>query len=179
MLLFIIVGIIIFFIYTKKDTPGYKKWMSKIIIKLPIFGELISKIYLARFCGSMEMLLSSKVNMARSILMVKQMIDFYPIQCTLDEIESDIIKGLSLNEALAKHKVYDHRLVYLVKVGEEVNKINTFLGELNKQYNEEVDYKTSIIGSLIEPFLIVFLGIIVGLILIAMYLPLFQLSNNF
>ena len=68
---------------------------------------------------------------------------------------------------------------YLIKVGEEVNRLDYFFEKISVQYTEEVEYRTNTISSLLEPFIIIFLGLIVGVILIAMYLPMFQMSNSF
>ena len=70
-------------------------------------------------------------------------------------------------------------MISLVKVGEEVNQLELFFDKIAKQYADEVEHQTSLISSMVEPFMIIFLGLIVGVILIAMYLPLFQLSTTF
>jgi type IV pilus assembly protein PilC len=80
---------------------------------------------------------------------------------------------------MGEHEVFPKRLVSLVKVGEEVNQLDIFFDKIAKQYTDEIEHQTGLIGSLIEPIMIIFLGLVVGVILIAMYLPLFQLSNSF
>jgi type IV pilus assembly protein PilC len=171
-------GIGIFF-YLNKQTIWYRKYHAKVLLKIPIIGPIFHKIYLARFCNSLYLLMASKVSMVRAISLVKQMIDFYPIEKAMEEIESKLINGATLHSCLAMYPIFDKKMVYLIKVGEEVNKVDRFLDQLNKQYSDEVEYKSSMIGSLIEPVMIVFLGLVVGVVLIAMYLPLFQLGNSF
>jgi len=172
------VGIVIFFMLNRKQ-EWYRKYYAKIILKTPVVGPIFHKLYLARFCNSMHLLLSSRVDMVRAIAMVRLMIDFYPIEKALEEIEPKIVNGASLFTCLSEYKIFDRRMVYLIKVGEEVNKVDRFLDQLHKQYAEDAEHKSALIGSLIEPVMIVLLGIIVGVILIAMYLPLFQLGNSF
>ena len=167
------------FFYMNKKKEWYRKYHSKILLKIPILGPIFHKIYLARFCNSLYLLMASKVSMVRAISLVKQMIDFYPIEKAMEEIESKLINGATLHSCLAAYPVFDKKMVYLIKVGEEVNKVDRFLDQLNKQYSDEVEYKSAMIGSLIEPIMIVFLGLVVGVVLIAMYLPLFQLGNSF
>ncbi|MNY41183.1 type IV pilin biogenesis protein [compost metagenome] len=70
-------------------------------------------------------------------------------------------------------------MIQLIKVGEEVNRMDYFFEKIAAQYTEEVEYRTNTISSLLEPLIIIFLGLVVGLILIAMYLPMFQMSNSF
>jgi type IV pilus assembly protein PilC len=70
-------------------------------------------------------------------------------------------------------------MISLVKVGEEVNRLEQFFEKLAKQYTDEVEHKSSLLSSVVEPLLIIFLGFVVGLILVAMYLPMFQLGKSF
>jgi type IV pilus assembly protein PilC len=82
-------------------------------------------------------------------------------------------------ELLHNQIVSPSKMIQLVKVGEETNQLDYFFGKISEQYIEEVEYKTSTLSSMMEPLIIIFLGFIVGVILIAMYLPLFQMSNSF
>jgi type IV pilus assembly protein PilC len=140
--------------------------------------NMISKIYLARFCQSMNLLISSKTPLVTAIELVKKMIGFYPIEISLEIMQEDIMKGQPLHISLSKFKIYNKRMVSLIKVAEEVNQLDTMFAKLAKQYTDEVEHETSILGSLIEPIMIIFLGLLVALILVAMYLPLFQMSNT-
>ncbi|WP_026898450.1 type II secretion system F family protein [Daejeonella oryzae] len=157
----------------------FRKISSLIILKIPVIGNLVQKIYLARFCNSMRLLINARLPLLRAISLTKQMIGYYPIENSLSKIEDDILKGKSLNQSLQLFDIYPSKMAMLIKVGEETNQLDYFFGKLSEQYIEEVEYKTSTISSLMEPLIIIFLGIIVGLILIAMYLPLFKMSNSF
>ena len=105
------------------------------------------------------------------------MIDFYPIEQSLIVIENDIMNGISLHKSLEKFSIYPKRMVSLVKVGEEVNQLEGFFEKIGKQYTEDVEHKTGMISSFIEPIMIIFLGLVVGTILVAMYLPLFSIGR--
>jgi type IV pilus assembly protein PilC len=94
-------------------------------------------------------------------------------------VEDDILRGQSLHESMRQFKIYPSKMIQLIKVGEETNQLDYFFGKISEQYIEEVEYKTSTISSTMEPLIIIFLGLIVGVILISMYLPLFQMSNSF
>jgi len=115
----------------------------------------------------------------RAIALIRQMISYYPIESSLQKVESDIMNGKSLHESLQQFSVYPSKMIQLVKVGEETNQLDYFFERISQQYIEEVEYKTSTLSSAMEPLIIIFLGLIVGVILIAMYLPLFQMSNSF
>ncbi len=174
---FIILTLLIVFLYSQRQTIWFRKSSANLLLRTPIINSMIRKIYLARFCQSMNLLISAKTPLVSAIELVKKMISFYPIEISLEIIQQDIMKGQPLHTSLAKFKIYNKRMISLIKVAEEVNQLDTMFGKLAKQYSDEVEHQTSILGSLIEPLMIILLGFIVGAILVAMYLPLFQMSS--
>jgi len=169
--------IIILFFYYQHKKEWFRKVSSQIMLRTPIMKNMISKIYLARFCQSMNLLISAKTPLVTAIDLVEKMVGFYPIEISLQKIREDIMKGHSLHSSLSKFPIYNKRLISLIKVAEEVNQLDTMFAKLAKQYSDEVDHQTTILGSLIEPIMIIFLGALIAIILIAMYLPLFQMSS--
>ena len=177
--LFISFAFFIFFFIFNKRKHWFRKTSSAMILGLPLIGDIVRKVYLARFANTMRLLVSTDTPLLRSIALVKQMIGFYPLESTLEEVEKSILKGESLHKSLSNFPFYPPKLVQLIKVGEEVNRLDYFFEKIASQYTDEVEYKTGTISSLLEPLIIIFLGLVVGLILIAMYLPMFQMSNSF
>lgn len=177
---FVIVIVLIagFIMFTRK-TEKFREIFSGLVLRTPLIGNLVQKIYLARFCNSMRLLINAKLPLLRAIALIRQMIRYYPIESSLQKVEDDIMKGKSLHESLQQFKVYPSKMIQLVKVGEETNQLDYFFGKISEQYIGEVEYKTTTLSSMMEPLIIIFLGFIVGVILIAMYLPLFQMSNSF
>ncbi|WP_238381831.1 type II secretion system F family protein [Mucilaginibacter pedocola] len=165
--------------YAFRNAPAFKAFTSQSILRIPVVGGLVQKVYLARFCNSMRLLISSKLPLLKAIALVRQMIDFYPIASSLQQVEEDIMRGKTLHESLQRFPIYPRKMTQLVKIGEEAGQLDYFFDKLSVQYVEEVEYKTSTLSSVMEPIIIVFLGLVVGLILISMYLPLFQMSNGF
>jgi len=88
------------------------------------------------------------------------------------------MNGKSLHETMAQFPVYNRRMVSLVKVGEEVNKLDVFFDKMAKQFSSDVDHQTGLLNTFLEPAMIIFLGFVVGFILLAMYLPMFQMSTS-
>ena len=170
--------IVAFILFTRK-TEKFREVFSRLVLRIPVIGNLVQKIYLARFCNSMRLLINAKLPLLRAIALIKQMIRYYPIESSLQKVEDDIMRGKSLHESMQQFKVYPSKMIQLVKVGEETNQLDYFFGKISEQYIEEVEYKTSTLSSMMEPLIIIFLGLIVGVILISMYLPLFQMSNSF
>ncbi len=174
--LIILTIIAVLYIFRKKD--WYRNYSSKILLSIPLIGEIARKIYIARFCLSMELLMSSKTPIMNAIKLLKIMIGFYPIEVSLQTIEKDILQGSSLNESMAKFKIFDKRMVSLIRVAEEVNQLDVIFNKLKTQYSKEVEHQTSLIGSVLEPVMIIFIGIFVAIILVSMYLPMFKLSTS-
>jgi len=177
--LILLIGISIAFYLFYRKKLWFRKVSSQLILKIPMAGDLVKKIYLARFANTMRLLVSTDTPLLRSIGLVRQMIDYYPIETSLLEVEQSILKGESLHRSLAAFPFYPPKMIQLVKVGEEINRMDHFFEKIASQYTEEVEYRTNTISSLLEPLIIIFLGLVVGVILIAMYLPMFQMSNSF
>lgn len=170
--------ILLVFLYSQRKKDTHRKFFSVIVLRLPFFGKLIQDIYIARFCHIMGLLSSAKVPMLQSVSMVAKMISFYPMEITMKKIEEDILTGSPLYKSLEKYPIYSKRIVSLIKVGEEVNQLDNIFEKLAEQLSNEIEYKTGLLSSLLEPLLIIFLALVVGTILISMYLPMFQLSSG-
>lgn len=174
--LFLLVATVVIGIYTQRKKDAVRKIGAKILLAMPIFGGIYRQIFLARFAQAMYFLLGANVPLLKTVGLVKQMVGFYPIEQSLLQAEKDILAGEMLNKTLNKSNFYPSRLIALLKVGEEASNLDEMFKKVANEYNKEVERKTATIGSLIEPVLIVCLGGLVGFILVAMYLPLFQLS---
>jgi type IV pilus assembly protein PilC len=175
----IVIAVIAGLIWYSRKTERYRQFISALVLRLPLAGNIVQKIYLARFCNSMRLLINARLPLLRAIALSRQMIGYYPIESSLQKVEDDILKGKSLHQSLQQFSIYPAKMIQLLKVGEETNQLDYFFARISEQYIDEVEYKTSTISSMMEPLIIIFLGAIVGVILIAMYLPMFQMSNSF
>ena len=143
----------------------------------PFIGELVRKMYIGQFTQAVALLTTAKVPVLNSIQLTKKMIDFYPLQVALTDVESKILSGMNLSDSLRDHKVFDNKMVSLLKVAEETNQNEFIFERLTMQYNDEIQYKSKMLSTVLEPVIIIFLGAFVAIILIAMYLPMFTLSS--
>ncbi len=155
----------------------YKAAKDKLILKLPFIGNFVKHVYLAQFTQAVSLLTSSKVSVIQSIQLVKQMINFYPLQHALATVEHHILKGESLSLSLSQHKLFDDKMIALVKVAEETNQTEFIFKRLNTQYNTQVQQQSKMLSTIMEPIIILIVGVLVGVILVAMYLPMFKLSS--
>jgi len=175
----LVLGLLIYFLYTNRNRDRFRDLSSRLVLKIPVIGELVTKIYLARFCNTMRLLISTKIPLLRAIAMSRHTIGFYPVEQSLKKVEQEIMAGKSLHLSLQEFPIYPPKMIQLVKVGEEINKLDYFFENIADQYVKEVEHQTSTVSKLIEPLIIIFLGLVVGFILISMYLPMFEMSNSF
>lgn len=171
--------IILFFAYQSfKNKTWFRKNQSLLLLNIPLFGPLMRKIYLARFCQSMALMTSAHTPLTQALDLVSRMIRLYPFEVALSSIRDDLFHGKLFHESLSRFPVFESRMVALIKVGEETNQLETIFKRLYEQYTEETDHKTTLISSMLEPLLIVVVGGMVAVILISMYLPMFRLGNS-
>lgn len=179
-ILLVIVGVIISIVIGHKilkNNDTYRTITSKILLKLPFFGNLIRKIYLARFCQSLGLLLSAKTPLITSLELTEKMISFYPLKKAIQQTKIDVLKGEPLAASLKKHPFFTPKIISLTTIGEQINELDSMYDNLANQYNEDIDHSTKMIGTILEPLMIVIIGSIVGFIMVAMYSPIFNLSK--
>lgn len=160
-----------------KKKEWYQKIVSRLILKIPFIGELVRKIHLAQFTQAVAFLTGANVPLLNSLELTKKMIDFYPLKTALTEVEKDVIIGNVLSKSLEPYSIFDSRMISLIRVAEETNQNEYIFEKLTVQYNEDVQHKSKMLSTILEPIIIVVLGSLVALILISMYLPMFKLST--
>lgn len=173
----LLVGALSAYGYSQRKEIWFRSLTAKMALRIPVFGKLIEKIYLARMCQSMSLLLSAKTPLVSTLDLVEEMIGFYPIEHALQEVKQGIRKGDSLHIGMSRFPIFDKRMISLTKIAEEINQLDATYNRLAKQYQDDIDYRTKLIGTIIEPLIIVIIGSIVGVIMVSMYLPMFNLSN--
>ncbi len=164
-------------IYLIKKKRWFKRGKDQFLARFPVLGKFIRTVHLSQFAQAVSLLVSAKVPMVSSIQMVKKMVNFIPLQEALEDVENSLLKGRSLSDSLQGHAIFDDKMISLVKVAEETNQTEFIFERLNEQYDQQVQQRSKLLSTVLEPFIIVFIGIVVGVILIAMYLPMFELSN--
>lgn len=163
--------------YRQRNKNWFRDISSRIMLSIPVIGSIVHKIYLSRFANTMALLNSSKVPLLQALQMTRQMIGFYPIEASLYAIEEKVMNGIPFHKSMEEHPIYPLKMITLVKVGEQVNQLELFFTRISEQYGNEVEHQTGMLSKLLEPLIIVVLGFVVGLILIAMYLPMFRLGQ--
>jgi type IV pilus assembly protein PilC len=173
----LIFATLIAFHFYFKSNNWYRNIISNFVLKIPIFGILIKKIYLSRFSQSMSLLLNSKTSLILSLELTEKMINFFPIEVALKDTQMELIKGNTLSNSMNKHKIFDEKIIAMIMVGEQVNKLEIMFDKIHNQLDEEIEHQSKMIGVIIEPLIIIILGVIVGVVMIAMYAPMFDFSK--
>jgi type IV pilus assembly protein PilC len=176
-LFLVIITSISIMIISQKKQQWFRDYSSAIFLKIPIFGNLITKIYLTRLCQSMTLLLNTKTPLLNSLDLVEKMISYYPIEIAIKHIKKGIMNGENLHSNLDKHPIFPKKFISLIKIAEETNQLEKSFERISIQYQEEIEHNTKVIGTIIEPLIIVLIGLIVGVIMVSLYLPMFNLSN--
>ena len=165
--------------YLIRRRPRIRSIRSKILYATPILSELFKNYYLGRFSRYMYLLTSSKVGIISALQLTRKVISCYPLEIGLEVVEDEVMKGSSLSAAMESNPFFDEKTVALIKVGEEVNQLEEMFLELSDEYYEDFEQQTEVLNKFLEPALILFLGVVVGAILVALYLPMFKLSSSF
>jgi type IV pilus assembly protein PilC len=171
------IGVLIFaFMKFKNTRSGARVW-DRVKLKFPVFGKLIHKIALARFSRTFAALLRSGVPILETLRIVGQSSGNTQVETAVEKTAISIEKGENLAMAMGQHKIFSPMLVRMVAAGEQTGKVDVMLEKISDFYDEEIEATLNGLTSLIEPLLIVFLGVVVGTIVICMFLPIFKLNQ--
>jgi type IV pilus assembly protein PilC len=159
-----------------RSTRGKQLW-DRWKLKLPVFGPLIHKICMSRFARTFAQLIRSGVPILEVLDIVGGASGNHVVETSIKGVGSDVEKGDNLSVALSKKTIFPPMMLRMVAAGEATGKIDTMLEKMADFWDEEIEAMLDALTSLIEPMLIVFLGVIVGGIVIAMFLPIFKLNE--
>jgi len=158
-------------------TKGGREFWDRTRIKLPIFGHIAHKICLARFTRTLASLIRSGVPILEVLGIVANTCGNVVMEKAIRTAMSDIEKGDGISNALSKHPVFPTMIIRMMTAGEQTGKIDSMLERIADFLDEEIETVLAGLTSLIEPLLIVFLGVVVGGIVICMFLPIFKMSE--
>ena len=163
-------------LYYIKTKQGREFW-DKQRIKLPIFGPIAHKICLARFTRTLASLVRSGVPILEVLQIVSQTVGNVVMEKAVKSAALDIERGEGISQALSKHPIFPNMIIRMLSAGEQTGNIDSMLERVADFLDEEIDGTLSGLMSLIEPLLIVFLGVVIGGMVICMFLPIFNLAN--
>jgi len=162
--------------YFIKTKPGREFWDAR-RIKLPVFGAIAHKICLARFTRTLASLIRSGVPILEVLQIVSQTVGNVVMEKAIKTAAGDIERGEGISAALGKNPIFPSMVIRMLSAGEQTGNIDSMLERVANFLDEEIESTLSGLMSLIEPMLIVFLGVVIGGMVICMFLPIFNLAN--
>jgi type IV pilus assembly protein PilC len=172
----VMVGIFLFSRYYA--TPVGRRQVDRLILRLPLFGELLQKSATAQFCRTLSSLSRAGVPILMSLDIVRETTNNSIIGDAIEASKNDVSEGIPLSAALAMKNVFPDMAVSMLAIGEETGGMDAMLSKVADFYEDEVAAVVKVMTSMLEPLMIVIVGIIVGSVLLAMYLPMFTVFEN-
>lgn len=171
------IGFVLGFLKWKTTLSG-KKILDKVVLKLPLFGTLMRKSILAQFCQNLSSLSSSGISIIKSLRIVSEIVDNEEYRQRILMIADDVKRGISIAENLKDDtKLFPTMVTSMIAVGEQTAQLDTVTEKIAKFYQDEVDDMVKNLSALLEPFIIVFIGVGVGLLVAALMKPIMMMSE--
>jgi type IV pilus assembly protein PilC len=160
-----------------KDREGVRNIVDPIKLKTPVFGALFQKIALSRFSRNLGTMMKSGVPILQSLDIVADTTGSVVVAHAVRDVQQSVRGGESLATPLTDHKVFPAMVVQMMAVGEETGALDTMLLKISDFYDQEVEATTEQLTALIEPLMIAFLGVVVGGMIVALYMPIFKIFD--
>ena len=159
-------------------TENGRKTVDTLVLKLPIFGSLIRKVAVARFSRTLGTMITSGVPILDALDIVARTAGNKVVENAIMRTRASISEGKTIAEPLEQSGVFPSMVCQMISVGEQTGAMDSMLNKVADFYDEEVDVAVEALTSMLEPMMMVFLGTVVGGLVIAMYLPVFKLAGN-
>ena len=159
------------------NTPGGRLWFDRVTLKMPIIGKLMQKVFIARFSRTLATLVKSGVPILSSMEIVAKTSGNKVVERAVMSARSSIKEGENIADPLAYSKVFPTMVTRMIAVGEKTGELEKMLTKIADFYENEVDAAVTALTSLIEPMVIAVLGVVIGGIVVALFLPIFKIST--
>jgi type IV pilus assembly protein PilC len=178
-IVYIIIGLVLFVIAFKKfyGTEKGREVIDNLLLKIPVFGDLLRKVAVAKFTRTMGTMLASGVAILEALDIVAKTAGNKTVEKAIYSVRKGISEGRTMADPLAQSGVFPSMVCQMIGVGESTGALDAMLEKIADFYDEEVDQAVENLTALIEPFMLVFLGVTIGGLVIAMYLPIFKMAG--
>jgi type IV pilus assembly protein PilC len=177
LIILVVIGII-FALRQYYQTEAGRYQIDKIMLRMPVIGALLRKIAVARFCRTLATLLSSGVAILESLDITARTAGNAVLEESIMQVRKEVEEGKTLAEPLARTEQFPPMVCQMIGVGEQTGAMDTMLSKIADFYEDEVDAAIEGMMALLEPVMIAFLGVVIGVIVVAMYLPMFSLISQ-
>lgn len=172
-----LIGGVVGLIQWHKNSPAFQKRVDSWLLKMPIFGDIVRKATVARWSRTTATLFTAGVPLVEVLDSVAGASGNIIYEEATNEIRSKVNQGISLTSSMQAANLFPNMMIQMTSIGEESGALDDMLNKVAEFYENEVDTAVATLSSLMEPIIMVVLGGIIGIILVAMYLPLFNLGN--
>jgi type IV pilus assembly protein PilC len=169
--------LLIFLLRKYHQTENGKTVMDRMLLKAPVFGDLFRKIAVARFSRTLGTLVSSGVPILDGLNIVSKTAGNKVIETAILNARNSIREGETIAEPLSRSNIFPPMVIQMISVGESTGALDSMLTKIAEFYEDEVDVAVSNLTSMLEPLLMIFLGVVIGGVVIAMYLPIFNMAS--
>jgi len=176
LLLIILIGAIFGTIFAFKRSPAFQHFLDRMILKIPVIGEIMHNSAIARFARTTAVTFRAGVPLVEALDTVAGATGNTVYEKAVHRIRDDVAVGYPVNMAMKQTNLFPHMVIQMTAVGEEAGALDTMLFKVAEYYEQEVNNAVDALASLIEPFIMVILGVLVGGMVIGMYLPIFKLA---
>jgi type IV pilus assembly protein PilC len=171
-----IAGLIIGFRKWKKTEGGRKQW-DRFKLRVPKIGPVVLKVTMARFSRTLSTLVAAGVDIIQALEITGQTSGNWRVESALADVRAKVHEGVPIAQPLVDNDIFPPMVSQMVKIGEETGELEKMLGKIADFYEDEVDAAIQSLTSIVEPLMMILVGCMVGVIVIAMYLPMFRMLS--
>ncbi len=175
-LLLAVVGVVVGFIMAKNRSPAFAHWLDRMVLKVPVIGQVMHNSAIARFARTTAVTFRAGVPLVEALESVAGATGNVVYEKAVYRIRDDVAVGYSMNMAMKQVNLFPHMVTQMVSIGEEAGALDAMLFKVAEFYEQEVNNAVDALASLLEPMIMIFLGVVVGGMVIGMYLPIFKLA---
>jgi type IV pilus assembly protein PilC len=172
----VVIGSIFGFLFAYKRSPALERNVDRMLLKLPVIGQILHQSAIARFARTLALTFKAGVPLVEALETVAGATGSIIYNEAVMRIRDDVSVGYQLNVAMKQVNIFPHMVVQMTAIGEEAGALDTMLLKVAEFYEQEVNNSVDALASLIEPFIMVVIGVLVGGMVIGMYLPIFKLA---
>jgi len=173
----VITGTIVGFLFLLRRSAAFRLGFDRVILKVPIIGEILKKATIARWTRTLQTMFAAGVPLVESLDAVAGAAGNALYAAGTKRIQTEVSTGTSLTNAMGNTNLFPTMVLQMTQIGEESGSLDNMLGKIAEYYEREVDDAVAALSSLLEPIIIVFLGVVIGGLVVAMYLPIFKLGS--
>ena len=176
LILIMVSGAIFAFIFFKKRSLAFQHFLDRLILKVPVVGQIMHNSSIARFARTLAVTFKAGVPLVEALDTVAGATGNTVYEKAVLRVRDDVAVGYPVNMALKQTNLFPHMVIQMTAIGEEAGALDTMLFKVAEYYEQEVNNAVDALSSLLEPMIMIFLGVVVGSMVIGMYLPIFKLA---